>query len=124
LNPGAFGWDVRSAEGCPDIPYLGKRMAPFHIKSQVLRQMQLEPMTALGVFEPRSGEATSDSAPEPRAKRSWRQSEVKRVISAAEQAGLQSYRVEIAPDGTISIVVGAPADTADDPASYGSLGAP
>lgn len=37
----------------------------------------------------------------------WRQADVKRAINAAEQAGLQHYRVEIAPDGTLSIVVGA-----------------
>jgi len=37
---------------------------------------------------------------------SWRQADVKRAIAAAEQAGLRDYRVEIAPDGTIAIVVG------------------
>ncbi len=36
----------------------------------------------------------------------WRQADVKRAIGAAEQAGLHCYRVDIAPDGTISIVVG------------------
>ena len=36
----------------------------------------------------------------------WRQSDVRRAIAAAEQAGLQHYRVEIAPDGTLAIVVG------------------
>lgn len=39
----------------------------------------------------------------------WRQADVKRAIAAAEQAGLQHYRVEIAPDGTLAIVVGGPA---------------
>jgi hypothetical protein len=47
----------------------------------------------------------------------WRQSDVKRAIDAAEKAGLRLYRVEIAPDGTISIVVGAPAETAAPSAS-------
>jgi hypothetical protein len=42
----------------------------------------------------------------------WRQADVKRAIAAAEQAGLTSYRVEIATDGTIAIIVGDPADTA------------
>jgi hypothetical protein len=37
------------------------------------------------------------------------------MIAAAEQAGLQSYRVELAPDGTLSIIVGAPDDTAEEP---------
>ncbi|AKH42404.1 hypothetical protein WYH_01363 [Croceibacterium atlanticum] len=35
--------------------------------------------------------------------------DVLRAINAAKQAGLQDYRVEVAPDGTVSIVVGAPA---------------
>ena len=38
----------------------------------------------------------------------WRQTDLKRAIAAAEKAGLKDYRVEIAPDGTISIVVGKP----------------
>jgi len=42
-----------------------------------------------------------------------REAEVKRAIRAAERAGLTSYRVEVAPDGTISIVVGPPEDTAE-----------
>lgn len=42
--------------------------------------------------------------------RAWRESEVRRAISAAEKAGLRHYRVEIAPDGTIAIVVGTPPD--------------
>ncbi|HEY6814087.1 MAG TPA: hypothetical protein VI168_00980 [Croceibacterium sp.] len=36
----------------------------------------------------------------------WREAEVERAIAAAEKAGLSAYRVEIAPDGTIAIVVG------------------
>jgi hypothetical protein len=100
-------------------------MAPFHIKSQLLRQMQLEPTTALDVFDPRAGETMpSSSGDETRARPRWRQSEVKRLLAAAEQAGLQSYRVEIAPDGTNSIVVGAPADTAENPGSPESPAVP
>jgi hypothetical protein len=38
-------------------------------------------------------------------KASWRELDVQRAISAAEKAGLNLYRVELAPDGTISIVV-------------------
>jgi hypothetical protein len=97
-------------------------MAPFHIKAQILRQSQLEPAAALGVFEPRAGEvspaADEDAAP---SKGRWRQSEVKRAIAAAEQAGLDAYRVEVAPDGTISIIVGSPADTAADPRAFKDL---
>lgn len=39
-------------------------------------------------------------------KRPWRQADVRRAIGAAQQAGLERYRVEIGPDGTIAIVVG------------------
>ncbi len=36
----------------------------------------------------------------------WRERDLKRAIGAAQKAGLIAYRVEIAPDGTISVVVG------------------
>jgi hypothetical protein len=89
-------------------------MGPFHIKAQLLRRAQLEPMSALGVFDARSGESEpppveTGTGGRPR----WRQSDVKRLIAAAEQAGLESYRIEIAPDGSLSIVVGTPDDTAE-----------
>lgn len=48
-----------------------------------------------------------DDATEPR----WRDADVGRAIAAAEQAGLAAYRVEIAPDGTIAIVVGMSPET-------------
>jgi hypothetical protein len=41
-------------------------------------------------------------------KKRWRQADVERAVAAAEQAGLESYRVEVAPDGTISVIVGMP----------------
>jgi hypothetical protein len=89
-------------------------MAPFHIKSQLLRRAQLGPGAALDVFEPRGGPDAAEEANAPaRGKARWRQSDLKRAIAAAQQAELESYRVEIAPDGTIAIIVGAPADTAD-----------
>lgn len=89
-------------------------MAPFHIKAQVLRQSQLEPGTALDIFEPRAEEGAPPPGEVPASGRArWRQSDVKRLVAAAEQAGLQSYRVEIAPDGTLSIIVGAPEETVD-----------
>lgn len=73
-------------------------------------------MAALGVFDPRSEEPASAAGDgDKRERRLWRQSDVKRMIAAAEQAGLQSYRVELAPDGTLSIIVGAPDDTAEEP---------
>lgn len=39
----------------------------------------------------------------------WCNEDLKRAIAVAEEAGLTSYRVEIAPDGTITIFVGDPA---------------
>jgi hypothetical protein len=97
-------------------------VAPFHIKAQILRQSQLEPAAALGVFEPRAEDDGEPAGPtDKRGKRHWRQSEVKRAIAAAEQAGLEAYRVDVAPDGTIAIIVGAPADTAADPNPYRDL---
>jgi len=39
----------------------------------------------------------------------WRDEELRRAIAIAEEAGLKSYRIEIAPDGTITIFVGDPA---------------
>lgn len=41
-----------------------------------------------------------------RSKSGEHQAEIARAIAAAEQAGLQSYRIERAPDGTITIIVG------------------
>lgn len=60
-------------------------------------------------------------APRTRRRQTWRQSEAARAIAAAEQAGLQSYRVEIAPDGTIAIIVGPPSDTEAPDALEGPL---
>ena len=56
----------------------------------------------------------------PTGKGSWRESDVRRAIGAAEKAGLHRYRVEIAPDGTISIVVGADAEVAAGAAGSGT----
>jgi hypothetical protein len=64
-------------------------------------------------------ECHTDKA-EVRAKARWRQSDLKRAIAAAEKAGLQAYRVDVSPDGTISIIVGAPEETAD-PGPYDHL---
>jgi hypothetical protein len=36
----------------------------------------------------------------------WREADLKRAIAAAQDAGLTSYRIEIATDGTITIFVG------------------
>jgi len=36
----------------------------------------------------------------------WRETDLRRAIGAAKKAGLRFYSVEVAPDGTISVVVG------------------
>lgn len=36
----------------------------------------------------------------------WREKDLQRALSAAKRSGLTDFRVEIAPDGTIAIVVG------------------
>ena len=36
----------------------------------------------------------------------WRESDLRRVMAAARRAGIEHYRVEVAPDGTITIEVG------------------
>ncbi len=41
----------------------------------------------------------------------WRDVDLKRAIKVAEKSGLGSYRIEIAPDGTISIIVVSQAPT-------------
>jgi hypothetical protein len=42
----------------------------------------------------------------------WRNDDLKRALRIAQDAKLPSYRVEIAPDGTISIIVSVPAPDA------------
>ena len=45
----------------------------------------------------------------------WREADLKRAILAAQEAGLRGYRIEIAPDGMITIVVGGAPDEATMP---------
>lgn len=63
-----------------------------------------------------SDDAEDPAIKGPPQKGGWRQSDVKRAIDAAQKAELSSYRVEIAPDGTISIVVGIPPQAGSEPA--------
>ena len=94
-------------------------MVPIQIKAQMLRRWprggHADVVGPFAIMPDDGAGAPEETAGGPR--KPWRQSDVRRAVAAAEQAGLQSYRVEIAPDGTISIIVGAPSDTADpDPA--------
>ncbi|HLY89058.1 MAG TPA: hypothetical protein VKQ27_08745 [Acetobacteraceae bacterium] len=40
---------------------------------------------------------------------SFREADLKRALAAAQKSGIRQYRVEIAVDGTIAVVVGADA---------------
>ena len=92
-------------------------MVPIRIRSQFLRQWQPDgDLRAPGAFALMAEDADrSSSVSDARPPGHWRQRDVKRAIAAAEQAGLATYRVEIAPDGTISIIVGDLCDTASGP---------
>ena len=83
-------------------------MVPLQIRSQALRRMSPSPIANP---MPGFGPLPSTTAPDACAGRTdrtgWRQADVARAIKAAEKADLRAYRIEIAPDGTISIVVGA-----------------
>ena len=90
-------------------------MVPVKIKAQALRRPQPAPLatnalTAFPIVPDGSASHSGEAAPQLKAH--WRQADVKRAIVAAEQAGLEAYRVEIAPDGTLAIIVGDPAETA------------
>ena len=86
----------------------GECMGPIKIQSQLLRQYRLA--GDAGGF----GFAMTDGEEPPR-KGNWRQRDLKRAIAMAQDAGLEAYRVEIDPDGTISIVVGMAPESGDRP---------
>ena len=79
------------------------RDVPIRTQARVLRDVEL--CTPAG-SAPELPLTLGDTPPSPTGKGHWRQADVKRAIAAAEKAGLRNYRVEIAPDGTISIIVG------------------
>lgn len=91
--------------------------APIRIQAQYLREGH-----GRAPAGPLSGFAITldDELPSPidaRRRAAWRQKDLERALGAAREAELSSYRVEIAPDGTISIVVGAPGEKAPVPAA-------
>lgn len=80
---------------------------PYQIRAQALRDGRYTaPPGFLLEGAPMPDDAATPSHKDARPKAPWRQADVRRAIAAAEQAGIALYRVEIAPDGTISIVVG------------------
>jgi hypothetical protein len=84
--------------------------APIQIRAQSLRDRPIGaprgPLSGFAIIP--EEELLDPVGPMPRAKAGWRQRDAERAIHAAQEAGLAAYRVEIAPDGTISIVVGTP----------------
>jgi len=66
----------------------------------------------LGFVMPEETPSNDDST-----RQRWLDTDLERAIAAAESAGLRAYRVEIAPDGTIAIVVGMAPATPDTPPS-------
>ena len=110
-----MAFDARS-QGEPTIDRAGKAdVARFQIRSQALRQANAfappGPMLGFGQLPDSTG---TESSMGEGGRKAWRASDVTRAIRAAEKAGLSTYRVEIAPDGTISIVAGPTAETASD----------
>ena len=83
----------------------GRGREPLRVQAQVLRDWQAEssPGSMSGFAFAAPEMAASDN--EPGRKGSWRKSDLKRAIDVAQEAGLTVYRVEIAPDGTITIIV-------------------
>ena len=83
-------------------------LPPFQIRSQALREIGADmlppPLPCFG-HAPDAAAGAADVAEGTR--KCWQEADLTRAISAAEKAGLQSYRIEVAADGTISIVVGA-----------------
>lgn len=79
---------------------------PIQIQARLLRDWQwLDPPGATSGFSIPPGEEASQPKSATGRRRGWREKDVERAIGAARDAGLTAYRVEIAPDGTIAIVV-------------------
>lgn len=82
---------------------------PIQIRAQVLRgkQASAEHCGTLGFVLPEGTPASADTSG-----LRWSEADLERAIATAKRAGLDAYRIEIAPDGTIAIVVGS-SETAD-----------
>lgn len=96
---------------------ISRGQKPIQIRAEALRNWQAPFDTRRG-FAMMSDDAAKTEKPNeaPAGAADWRDDDLKRAIAAAEEAGLRSYRAEIAPDGTISIIVG------DQPKAPGASG--
>ena len=85
----------------------GEGPAPIQVRAQVLRENAAgtRPGSTGGFVLPDPVSACAESLVQ---RSDWRPSDIKRVIAAAREAGLEDYRIEIGTDGTIAIVVGGP----------------
>ena len=85
------------------------------MRAQILRDAPAVTLPA-GILDDLAPEKADTSSARSRSR--WRKADVERAIAAAERAGLRGYRIEIAPDGTVTIVVGEPLERPDaaDPA--------
>jgi hypothetical protein len=83
---------------------------PIQIRAEVLRDWKPSaPFDARWDFAAMSDDPAIDPKDTEQVDAGWRDEDLKRAIAVAEEAGLKSYRIEIAPDGTITIFVGNPA---------------
>jgi hypothetical protein len=100
-RPGEWGIAGLIAKGASRS---GGAKSPIQVRAQVLRDVPTRCSTMPAFFLPDEDPATAagdrSDGPPPQ------QADVERAVAAAEEAGLQDYRIEIAPDGTIAIVVG------------------
>jgi hypothetical protein len=60
--------------------------------------------------------------PEPRRRNRFRKTETKRLITAAREAGLSIARIECDASGRVSIIPGAPVESAPDVNAWDSVG--
>lgn len=89
----------------------GSQKRPIEIQAQILRHVAA-PTGAIWGFVDMPEEAEGSNKDVDR--QPWREKDLQRALAVAEEAGLKAYRVDIAPDGTISIVVGAYVETPEE----------
>lgn len=78
---------------------------PIQLQAQFLRDLEICGDSTPGFMLP-DAESENAGKNEQRRRTPWRETDLRRAIAVAKKAGLRFYSVEIAPDGTISIIVG------------------
>lgn len=84
------------------------RIAPLHIRSTAIKGAGSSLRIVAGAGMAAFPLNIAEQAPAPVKRGAWRERDLRRALAVARCARLRDYRVEIAPDGTISIVVGNP----------------